>query len=46
MALHQLEELSIEQIACVIGRSPGTVKSRLRRERETMRKNLKETGAL
>ena len=45
LALHHLEELSVDQIALVIGRSPGTVKSRLSRAREAMRKNLKKTGA-
>ena len=46
LALHHLEELSVDQIALVIGRSPGTVKSRLSRAREAMRKNLKESGAI
>ncbi len=45
LALHHLEELSIDQIALVIGRSPGTVKSRLSRAREAMRNNLKNKGA-
>ncbi len=45
LALHHLEELSIDQIALVIGRSPGTVKSRLSRAREAMRNNLRKTGA-
>ena len=45
LALHHLEELSVDQIALVIGRSPGTVKSRLSRAREAMRNNLRKTGA-
>ena len=45
LALHHLEELSVDQIALVIGRSPGTVKSRLSRAREAMRNNLRNTGA-
>ncbi len=45
LALHHLEELSIDQIALVIGRSPGTVKSRLSRAREAMRNNLRKRGA-
>ena len=45
LGLHHLEELSIDQIALVIGRSPGTVKSRLSRAREAMRNNLRNTGA-
>lgn len=46
LSLHHLEGLSIEQIALVIGRSPGTIKSRLSRARKAMRKNLKESGAI
>lgn len=45
LTLHHLSGLSIEQIALVLSISPGTVKSRLSRAREAMRRNLKEEGA-
>ncbi|HZW09604.1 MAG TPA: RNA polymerase sigma factor [Phycisphaerales bacterium] len=40
LCLHHVEGLSVEQAALVLGCSPGTVKSRLHRAREAMRREL------
>lgn len=42
LALHHLENLAVEQIALVLGRPPGTIKSRLHRARRALRDALQE----
>jgi RNA polymerase sigma-70 factor (ECF subfamily) len=44
LTLHHLEEMKISEIASVIGRSEGTVKSRLFKGRELMRRRLTQRG--
>ena len=43
LSLHYLEELSVNEIATVIGSAPGTVKSRLARGRDLLRAKLGAT---
>jgi len=40
IALHYLERLRVEEVAAAIGRPVGTVKSRLKRGRDAMRREL------
>lgn len=40
LSLHYLEELSIEEVSCVLGVAIGTVKSRLARGRHLLREHL------
>lgn len=42
LALHYLEDLSVEEVAVVLGCRAGTVKSRLSRAREALRERLLE----
>jgi RNA polymerase sigma-70 factor (ECF subfamily) len=42
LALHYLEELSVEEVAVVLGCRVGTVKSRLSRARDALRERLLE----
>jgi RNA polymerase sigma-70 factor (ECF subfamily) len=42
LCLHHVEGLSVEQAALVLGCSPGTVKSRLHRARDAMRRELEQ----
>lgn len=44
LALHFLEEMSIDEISRVVGCSPGTVKSRLFHARLSMRRMLEEAS--
>lgn len=45
LALHVIEELTVEQIAIALDCSAGTVKSRLFRAREALRHELRRRGA-
>ena len=45
LSLHYLEELSVSEIATVIGSAPGTVKSRLARGRDLLRAKLVRPNA-
>jgi len=45
LSLHYLEQLSVSEVALVIGVSPGTVKSRLARGRDLLRKKLARSDA-
>lgn len=44
LSLHHVEGLSVEETAAVLGCRPGTVKSRLSRARDALRRSLKERG--
>jgi RNA polymerase sigma-70 factor (ECF subfamily) len=44
LALHYLEGLSIEEVSFALGCRPGTVKSRLARGREALRRSLERAG--
>jgi RNA polymerase sigma-70 factor, ECF subfamily len=42
LSLHYLEDLSINEVAAVVGSAPGTVKSRLARGRELLKARLSQ----
>jgi len=44
LTLHYLEGLSVEEVASALGCRPGTVKSRLARGREALRRRLERAG--
>ena len=44
LTLHYLSELTVEQISIVIKKPPGTVKSRLYKGRNLIKKRLEELG--
>lgn len=44
IALHHLEGLSIDEVAAILECAPGTVKSRLARGREALRRRLEASG--